>query len=507
MQDFRTTPSLSETFIPRAVAAVCLATILAGCAAQGNGKGIRHSEPTFMRLTEERVFAQALRQRYLELATNAYDRADFGRSDFYSLRAIMAVEGKLADPAGAGVKGAPDIDAARISLGRSLARGARTGAPDLAARAQAGYDCWWLESKPGGDTAIAEACAYNTKAVLSELDVIGTGTARATRSSEPQQYVITGDTPSQSIDAGDTRIEIARQQTAAPLAPPRPSYAEPSYEFEAAPSPLPPEPYVAPLAPLAPLPAAPREAMPAPVAAAPVPTGPSLRTFTVEPDYEDTYIPTFPIEGSYEYEYPPQGPIDLIPDYETAFPYVPPQGGQYVATESRTYETADFSAPLMEATAPPYTAPPVYMDVTSAAPASMAPPMAAPVMMDQGSDVLTTLLEARKGSASDFAVYFGFDSADITPEGRDVLEDTIERLTLNDRGTVALMGFTDSAGDSRYNQLLAMRRANAVRSYIQSRATRPVRFTIMPVGEAEAVRNGGDGVTEALNRRVEIMLR
>ena len=128
-------------------------------------------------------------------------------------------------------------------------------------------------------------------------------------------------------------------------------------------------------------------------------------------------------------------------------------------------------------------------------------------MMEQSDRVLTALIDARDAARSDYAVYFGFDSAEITPEGADLLTDAIEQITLEGRGNVSLMGFTDSAGDSRYNQLLAMRRANAVRSYIQQRTDRPIRFEIMPVGEAEAVRDTGDGVIEALNRRVELILR
>ena len=497
MQEYRTQTSRSETFVARAAAAIVLAATLAGCAAQGNGQAIHHSEPTFMRLTEERVFAQSLRQRYLELATNAYDRSDFTRSDFYSLRAIMAVEGKLVDPAGSGVKGSPAIDAARIRLNRSLSRGARTGAPALAARAQAGYDCWWLESQKGGDAAIANACATNTAGVLSELDTIGTGLARPTRAPAPQQYVITGNTPSQTIEAGGTRIEIVRQRSqdsvrpAAIPAPARSSHVEPSLEFEA------PQSYVAPLAPLSPRPAQFRRTLPDPVQV-PVPASepvghPSLHTFTIEPPVGDSYIETVPVFDSL-------GPINLIPDYDAILPFAPTQGGQYVPIEAESYSAVDLGLPLAEARTMPFAAP-VYSSVRTM------PVVAAPVMMEQSGDVLSTLLEARNTSGADYSVYFGFDSAEITPEGEDVLVDALEQMASSDRGTLSLMGFTDSAGDSRYNQLLAMRRANAVRSFIQKRADRPVRFEIMPVGEAEAVKNGGDGVSEALNRRVELVLR
>lgn len=223
---------------------------------------------------------------------------------------------------------------------------------------------------------------------------------------------------------------------------------------------------------------------------------PSVRTFVVEPEAftRDTVVETVPIRDM-------TAPIELIPSYADQAPA--PLGGQYTVTEPEMYApaaTQTYVEPSDSTGQPAYAMAPVYSETPT-------PRATAPVMMDQAGDVLSSLVNARATGTSDFAVYFGFDSDEITPEGADVLADTIEQLKLDDRGTVSLMGFTDSAGDSRYNQLLAMRRANAVRSYIQQRTNRPVRFEIMPVGEAEAVRNGGDGVTQALNRRVEIILR
>lgn len=552
MPDYRTHPSRSETGLARAATAIALAAILAGCASQGNMQAISHDEPTFQRLTEERVFAQALRQRYLELATNAYDRADFERSDFYSLRAIMAVEGKLADP-GMTAGGDEALAAARIRLLNSFANGSRIGSADLAARAQAAYDCWWLESQPGGDPAIASACATNAGAALAELEVIGTGTRVAAARAEPQQFAVDTQTPSQTFEAGGATIQIINQPMN--VGAPAPSYAAPGY---AAPD------YVAPQANYE-MPAIQQRAALARTMQGIEPMeSHSSRTFVVEAPapqaqtgyagYErpmDTVVPTVPFQEGFD-------PIDLIPDYE-GLPYsegVPAEQGiyegqyegmyegryegqyegqyqgQYQDQYQGQYETQGdvlYDARPEQGLGGQYTTfEPERQAVTSMAPiyddgmsgrqmaaiqapvysdAGDMPMTAAPQMMDMSNDVLSSLVGARSGGGSDFSVYFGFDSDVITPEGEDVLADTVERLILEDRNTIALMGFTDSAGDSRYNQLLAMRRANAVRSYIQQRANKALRFRIMPVGEAEAVKQGGDGVTEALNRRVEIMIQ
>ena len=117
------------------------------------------------------------------------------------------------------------------------------------------------------------------------------------------------------------------------------------------------------------------------------------------------------------------------------------------------------------------------------------------------------LMAAHSAMQSDFAVYFGFDSDAVTLEAEDVLTDTVERIKLSGATRVTLTGFTDSMGDARYNQLLAMRRSQAVRKYLQQMVGGDVTFEILPIGEVQAVENGGDGVMEALNRRVEVSIQ
>jgi len=157
----------------RPVLALLMGTVLVGCAAPGFGPGVSRYEPTYLRLTGEQDFAQALRRHYLELATNAFDRGDAARSDFYSLRALMAAEGKLAHPSAQSGSGEVAVAGARLS--QLLMTGARTGSPDLAARAQAAYDCWLIESGSDGDPQIAEACRYNAMNALAELEGASTG--------------------------------------------------------------------------------------------------------------------------------------------------------------------------------------------------------------------------------------------------------------------------------------------------------------------------------------------
>ncbi len=515
----------------RMVASLALMATFAGCAAPIGVAGFMKAEPTFVRLSEERAFAQSLRQRYLELATNAYDRGDYDRSDFYSLRAIMAVEGKLADPGQVAGHVDPELGNIRNRLQGALMSGMRINAPDLAARAQAAYDCWLLEAQ-AGDPAIAEACRNNAFQAIAELENVGVGT-RIASVTEAQQIVVNGETPSQTYQAGGTAVEVISAQDYAgyqqqqpiqhrqALARTRtietePMRAEASRAYMEAPQ----QTYL----PRETVPAMPEPFVPQSYAS------PQAASFRTDESFEPVDLgpinlvpaPFFLPESEPQSQFDPQsqmqGVIETVPmTGPMNGQYAPVQeniGGQYAVVEGSipmvdlgTSEFQSSMRPIYDAEEMPRFAAipqsPVYADsaVYARSPGSQI------ALTNVSGDVMSALVEARQSGSSDYSVFFGFDSDQITPEGEDVLIDTVEKLILEDRQTVSLMGFTDSAGDSRYNQLLAMRRANAVRQYIQNKTDRTVNFEIMPVGEIEAVRNGGDGVIEALNRRVEIKVR
>ena len=467
----------------RITAALIMGSVLVGCTGPGGGPGASRYEPTYLRLTEERQFAQALRQHYLELATNAYDRGDVSRSDFYSLRALMAAEGKLARPgeisrhAGAGEEGA----AAGRRLRQALSTGARTGSPDLAARAQAAYDCWLLESGPDGDAQIAQSCRFNALNALAQLESAGTG-ARLIESGGPVQpqgasYVIEAGAPSQTINApAGYTIEIITEQVAAPqyqaqkqlparytaIEAPAPQYATPQ-----APAPQ----YVQ------------SRAIAAPQFVETVP----LRSFPAAP-MQTEYAAVAPAQAAYAYD-PGYAPLATVPVEPMPMAYEPAPMSRMQAVPSIDLGPIE-SIPVFDRR-PVQSMPMVEM--------------AALPMTNDAS--VNALIEASASQRGDFSVFFGFDSDKVTLEGEDVLIDTVEQIKLSGASRVTLMGFTDSMGDARYNQLLAMRRAQSVRKFLQGKIGRDITFEILPVGEVQAVREGGDGVKEALNRKVEIALQ
>jgi OmpA-OmpF porin, OOP family len=105
-------------------------------------------------------------------------------------------------------------------------------------------------------------------------------------------------------------------------------------------------------------------------------------------------------------------------------------------------------------------------------------------------------------------VLFDFDSADLTPKARGIVDATARTLT-GTGGRVAVVGHTDGVGTPPYNQRLSEARARAVADELRVTlgAGRPVatsgRAATEPVAP-ETVDGHDDPAGRALNRRVVI---
>jgi len=105
-----------------------------------------------------------------------------------------------------------------------------------------------------------------------------------------------------------------------------------------------------------------------------------------------------------------------------------------------------------------------------------------------------------------FVVFFGFNNADVTAAGNRVIEDAIstaERLGIVD---FTITGHADRSGANEYNLQLSLRRADAVRNRLVERGVKSSGISVAGRGEAENAVRTADGVREAANRRVEIIL-
>jgi outer membrane protein OmpA-like peptidoglycan-associated protein len=105
-----------------------------------------------------------------------------------------------------------------------------------------------------------------------------------------------------------------------------------------------------------------------------------------------------------------------------------------------------------------------------------------------------------------FTVYFGFDSAQLSQEARDVLNRVARAAENRPDAEISATGFTDTAGPADYNQDLSFRRAQAVERGLTNLGVADDRIGTAARGENQLAVETADGVREPQNRRVQISL-
>jgi OOP family OmpA-OmpF porin len=109
-------------------------------------------------------------------------------------------------------------------------------------------------------------------------------------------------------------------------------------------------------------------------------------------------------------------------------------------------------------------------------------------------------------SAGDATVLFKFDSAELTPEGKQQLDQLVTSEVGNlKRYFIAVQGFTDKIGPADYNLNLSRRRAEAVQTYLVAQHNVPVfRIQIVGLGKDKPVNDQKTRDDREKNRRVEV---
>lgn len=101
-------------------------------------------------------------------------------------------------------------------------------------------------------------------------------------------------------------------------------------------------------------------------------------------------------------------------------------------------------------------------------------------------------------------VYFVLDSAEVTPLGREVLEESVRHLRQQRRGQVLVEGHASSEGSADYNLSLSRKRAIMVRNFLMERGIPRERFELRFLGETRPVASNDTEVGRIRNRRVEL---
>jgi len=110
-------------------------------------------------------------------------------------------------------------------------------------------------------------------------------------------------------------------------------------------------------------------------------------------------------------------------------------------------------------------------------------------------------------TAPSFIVFFDFDKSDLTPAARDTIAKAANAYRTKGGAQIKASGHTDRAGTEAYNMALSLRRANAVKDQLVRDGVAASDISVVGLGESQPLVPTADGVREAQNRRVEIVIR
>jgi len=104
-------------------------------------------------------------------------------------------------------------------------------------------------------------------------------------------------------------------------------------------------------------------------------------------------------------------------------------------------------------------------------------------------------------------VFFGFDSAELTPEARATLDALAAKALRNREILLAVEGHTDATGPKDYNFRLSRRRADSVIRYlVMEKNLDLTRIFSLGVGELDPAEKNSTPEGRRMNRRVTVLL-
>jgi len=103
---------------------------------------------------------------------------------------------------------------------------------------------------------------------------------------------------------------------------------------------------------------------------------------------------------------------------------------------------------------------------------------------------------------------FGFNSAELGPEAKGVLDSFVQKLIEENKGVyIEIQGHTDNTGPDEVNQVLGQKRAEAVMMYLYKQHRIPLhRMSAVSMGSAMPIADNGTRDGRSQNRRVEILV-
>jgi len=110
-------------------------------------------------------------------------------------------------------------------------------------------------------------------------------------------------------------------------------------------------------------------------------------------------------------------------------------------------------------------------------------------------------------TAPSFMVFFDWDKSTLTPKAVDTIGLAAAAYKSKGGARIVATGHTDTSGPDLYNMALSLRRSNAVKDELVRDGVRAEDISVVGLGETSPLVPTGDGIREAQNRRVEIVVR
>jgi outer membrane protein OmpA-like peptidoglycan-associated protein len=116
-------------------------------------------------------------------------------------------------------------------------------------------------------------------------------------------------------------------------------------------------------------------------------------------------------------------------------------------------------------------------------------------------------LAARPMAPAQFTLYFVEGKDEFTEESKRLIDGVFAEIAKRPLPDVMVIGHTDTVGSDAVNDPLSRQRAEIVRSALLARGIAVDKVVVVGRGKREPVVPTADGVPEARNRRVEILVR
>lgn len=123
-----------------------------------------------------------------------------------------------------------------------------------------------------------------------------------------------------------------------------------------------------------------------------------------------------------------------------------------------------------------------------------------------GRPVAPTTTPSSQMETGKYLVFFDWNKATLTPEARRVIGTAADNWKKTGNARIVATGYTDLSGTPAYNQKLSERRADAVAQELVRLGVPSAMIATVGKGESDPLVPTRDGVREAQNRRVEIVI-